>query len=89
MTIKRWAARRDDNESGIVNDLRKVGAKVYPMSKPCDLLVRFAGRLYLMEVANPENKYRQREEAQMKFLNEWEVPIVRTADEAFRIIGAL
>lgn len=82
-------ARRDANEKTIVDDLRKVGAKVWRLSQPCDLLVRFGFRLYLIEVTNPENKYRKRKKEQLEFLQEWEVPIVRTSDEALRIIGAL
>jgi hypothetical protein len=80
-------AKRDANEKVIVSDLQKVGAKVWRLSQPCDLLVRFAFRLYLIEVANPENKYRKREKEQLEFLEEWGVPIVTNSEEALRVIG--
>jgi hypothetical protein len=80
-------AKRDANEPQIVRDLQKVGAKVWRLSQPCDLLVRFAFRLYLIEVTNPENKYRKREEDQLEFLQEWGVPIVTNSEEALRVIG--
>lgn len=87
MSLARTAKRRDENEKTIVNDLRKVGAIVERLDKP-DLIVRFAGRVYLMEVTNPENKYRKRDEAQREFLETFLIPEVRTSDEALRIIGA-
>jgi hypothetical protein len=82
-------AKRDANEPAIVRDLERCGAKVFRLSRPCDLLVRFGHRLYLMEVRNPANKYRKREASQIEFLKEWGVPEVTCSDEALRIIGAL
>ena len=65
-----------------------VGAKVKQLDFP-DLLVRFRFTNFLMEVTNPENKYRVRDEDQRKFLDEFAIPEVRTSDEALRIIGAM
>lgn len=89
MKYRSHNAKRDANEKTIVDDLRKVGAKVWRLSQPCDLLVRFRYQLFLIEVTNPENRYRKRDQEQVVFLKEWDVPIVRTSDEALRIIGAL
>lgn len=88
MSLNRYAKRRDDNEAGIIKDLLKVGAKVEQLDKP-DLIVKFAGRVYLIEVTNPENKYRKRDKEQRDFLDTFLIPEVRTSDEALRIIGAL
>lgn len=82
-------AKRDLNEKQIVKDLKKVGAKVHRLAKPCDLLVRFGFRLYLIEVSNPEYPNRKRDKEQLEFLKDWDVPMVTTSDEALRIIGAL
>lgn len=89
MSLPRYAAQRDSNERPIIAALKKVGAQVRQMSRPCDLLVRFRCRVYLMEVDNPDNPYRKRDDAQLEFLREWEVPLVQTADEALRAIGAI
>jgi hypothetical protein len=80
-------AKRDANEQTIVADLEKVGAKVFRLSRPCDLLVRFRFKLHLIEVTNPENKYRKRAEEQLALLKEWNVPEVRNSEEALRVIG--
>lgn len=88
VSLNRHAARRDENEARIVEDLRKVGAKVEQLDRP-DLIVRFRFRTYLMEVENPQNKYRNREKDQLRFLEEFEIPVVKTSDEALRVIGAI
>lgn len=88
MTLNRYAAKRDANEPEIIKALRTVGAKVKQLPRP-DLIVRFAGRVYLMEVTNPDNKYRERDEEQREFLDDFMIPEVRTGDEALRIIGAM
>lgn len=88
MKYRAHNAKRDLNELQIVKDLLKVGAKVHRLNKPCDLLVRFGFRLYLIEVSNPDYPNRQRDEEQLKFFEDWNVPMVTTSDEALRIIGA-
>lgn len=89
MKYRGFDARRDDNELAIVRDLERVGAKVHRLAQPCDLLVRFGYRLYLLEVRNPANKYRKRKASQVEFLKAWDVPEVTTSDEALRVIGAM
>lgn len=89
MSLYRRAARRDRNERPIIKALEAVGAVVAPMSKPCDLAVTFRGRHYLLEVDNPESKYRQRDEKQLETLERMRIPMVQTADEALRAIGAM
>ena len=81
--------RPDANAKTIVSDLRRVGAKVFPIGRPCDYLVRFAFRLYLLDVSNPAYPNRKRDEKQIELFKEWGVVEVKTSDEALRVIGAL
>lgn len=89
MSLNRYAARRDRNEKSIISALRLVGAEVEQMSKPCDLLVKFRFQLFAMEIHNPESKYRRRSPKQLETLRRMGIPIISTADEALRLIGAL
>ena len=89
MSLYRRDARRDDNERDIIKALKRVGAQVEQMSRPCDLAVTFRSRHYLIEVDNPESKYRKRKEKQLETLERMRIPLVQTADEALRVIGAL
>lgn len=84
-----WAGkRRDENEPDIVTALEAVGAKVERLDRPCDLLVRFRGLIRVIEV-DGITQHRRREEKQKRFLHEWEVPLVKTPEEALRAIGAM
>ena len=53
MSLNRYDAKRDQNEPEIVSTLRSVGAAVWLLSRPCDLLVGFRGRFVTMEVKKP------------------------------------
>ncbi len=88
MSLNRYAQRRDHNEPGIVDGLQNIGCQVERLGRPCDLLVRWRGQIHLLEIDNPESKYRKREPKQVEFLRLWEVPLVRTLNEALRAIGA-
>lgn len=87
MTIKRWATKRDETEPPIVTALRQVGAQVEHLDHPCDLVVRFRGRVFLLEV-DGITRNRRRKEKQLKFLREWEVPLVKIPEQALKAIGA-
>lgn len=89
MSLYRIAARRDDNEPGIIQALEQVGAKVEQLRQPCDLAVTFRARHFLIEVDNPESKYRKRKQKQLDTLARMRIPMVQTADEALRVIGAM
>ncbi|GAG46823.1 unnamed protein product [marine sediment metagenome] len=52
----RRAAKVDTNQPEIVQALRDIGAVVFLIGIPLDLLVAFRGKLTLMEVKNPDNK---------------------------------
>lgn len=81
--------RRDANEPDIVDGLTRAGAQVERLHKPCDLICRYRGQVFLLEVDNPMSKYRKREATQTAFLKAWNVPLVRTAYEALKAIGAV
>jgi hypothetical protein len=89
LSLYRIDARRDDNEPDIIKELKKVGAKVEQLRQPCDLAVTFRGRHYLIEVDNPESKYRKRKQKQLDTFAKMRIPMVQTADDALRVIGAL
>ena len=78
---------RDKNEPAIIQALVAVGATVQ-QADFCDLVVGFRGQNYLIEVKNPEGKNKI-EESQAKLLETWrgQYEIVKTADEALRVIG--
>lgn len=93
MSLNRYAVCRDQAELPIVQALQAVGALVHRLDKPCDLLVRFRGRTWLLEVKTPYTKagrerMRKDQVEQQRRLIAWEIPIVRTPLEALRAIGA-
>jgi len=50
MALARHANQRDTNEPQIVKALQKLGASVYRIDTPCDLIVGVRGRTVLLEV---------------------------------------
>lgn len=97
MSLNRYAKQRDKNEPEIIEALRSVGALVWTMDVPVDLLVGFRGRWLLMEVKMPAGpkggtKGRNKTELQADFFAECEgrsLPayLVRSPMEALRVIG--
>ena len=81
----RHAARTDDNQPAIIEAMRAVGAKVYYLKLPLDLLVWFRGRYLLMEVKDPDGRLTK---AQVEFIGSWpgEVHVVVTPQEALRAL---
>jgi hypothetical protein len=90
MSLPRYAKRRDATEPAIVKDLRKCGFLVRQQDFP-DLIVRRsswpAGVTRLLEV-DGITKNRQRKEKQLEFLRDWNIPIVKTFEDALKAIGA-
>lgn len=61
--------KRDENESTIVDYLRKCGLSVYRLDQPLDLLIGFKGKTYLAEVKNgPKAPFTP---AQQEFIRFW------------------
>jgi hypothetical protein len=90
MALKRYAAKRDTNEPGIIKGLRSVGATVRTLSEKGmgDLIVGYRGRNYLLEVKMPGEKLTTDEH---DFHSEWQgqIAIVFSLTEAYIAIGAL
>jgi hypothetical protein len=95
----RHASRRDDNEAGIILQLRRVpGVSVRVNDQPGhpDLTVGYEGRTYLLEVIGDEKAKRYRTygdltPAQVRWHAGWKghVAKVRTPADALRAIGVL
>ena len=82
----RRAARTDANQPWILEALRKVGARVYYIKEPVDLLVGFRGQTYLLEIKTPDGRMTK---SQQDFLDTWNggpVSVVSTLDELFAAI---
>lgn len=90
MSIFRRAKRRDETEPDIVKGLRKCGFMVRQQDFP-DLIVRRlcwpSGQAQLLEVEGI-TKYRKRDEKQLEFLRDWQIPIVRSLEEALTALGS-
>ena len=91
----RRAAKRDISEPPIIAALEQVGAEVWPLDYPVDLLVRFRATWFLLEVKtpygkrNPKARVRKEQEAQRNFISTTGTPIVTTPIEALRAVGAV
>lgn len=93
MTLNRYAVRRDIAEPPVIEARERVGAQVWPLDYPVDLLVRFRERWHLLEVKTGRGKKQaikrdKRQVAQQNFIATTGTPIVRTPLEALRAIGA-
>lgn len=94
VSLNRYAVRRDKAEPAIVQALEQVGAEVWPLDQPVDLLVRFRKQWHLLEVKTPQGKagnarQDKRQQVQINFLQSTGTPIVKTPAEALRAIGAI
>lgn len=85
MGLARHINRRDANEKEIVKALEAIGATVYRLDKPVDLLVGFRSRTWLLECKTKAGKLT---EEQDKFINRWagQVNVVYTAEQALAIV---
>lgn len=82
MSLPRYAKRRDGTERPIIDGLRAHGFKVLQTDFP-DLTVRrpIDGMLFLIEI-DGITKNRKRKQAQLDFIRDWHIPIVKNLDEA-------
>lgn len=76
----------DANQPEIVQALRDIGARVFLIGQPLDLLIAFRGKLTLMEVKNPdgEDKVSKSQQVTINLLESVgvRVLVVRSVDEA-------
>lgn len=98
MSLNRYATRRDSAEGPIIQALERCGYDVWPLDYPCDLAVRKSwwgpGLFKLLEVKTGRGKRLtvakdKRQEAQRTFIEVTKVPIVRTPEEALRVLGEI
>jgi hypothetical protein len=84
-------ARRDANEVEIVSALELVGARVWRLDKPFDLLAGWGGRLFLLEVKQAKGKLttQQLRELDRCHADGLPVAVVRTVSDALQAIGAV
>lgn len=86
--MRRRALKRDLAEPPIVQGMEQVGALVFRMHTPADLLVYFRRQWFVMEVKTGLRK-RKDQPKQDEFLRLTETPKIRTVDAALRHIGAM
>lgn len=85
MGIKRWATKRDGNESEILRALHRVGAD-YILLDAFDVLVLFRGRLTMLECKTKRGRATRNQDVLVQ--RGWPLVFVRSADEALSAIGA-
>lgn len=93
MGLARHGNTRDTNEKDIVKAIRRIGAKVVHMDKPCDLLVGYRGQNFLLEVKLPMgprggSSHSQLNDDQKDFDSTWpgQFDVVRTAEDAIEVL---
>ena len=94
----RRAARRDENERGIIFALEQVGATVHQVDDKDfpDLVVGYRGQTFLIEVIGSEKAKKFKQNAglsngQAKWHGKWKghSAAVRTQAQALKVIGAI
>jgi hypothetical protein len=86
----RRAARIDNNQTLIIDALKKVGVSVEILGKPLDLLVCCRGETSLMEIKNPDRSEEWSKD-QLEFIARWpgKIHIVRSIKDAIAaVLGA-
>lgn len=81
----RRAAKTDSNQQAIVDRLREIGARVYYIKEPVDLLIAYRKRFIAMEVKTPEGRLTAQ---QVKFIAECDGPVLvaRDPEEAVNLV---
>lgn len=86
MSLNRYAKKRDAVEKEVFDALRQCGFSVEPLDRPCDALVGFRRRCWLIEVKSGDKGYGKSLNAnQQKFADAWrgpEIVILRSATDA-------
>ena len=86
----RYAARVDANQAEIVKALRQVGAYVWIVGLPIDLLVGYKGHTFLMEIKT--NSKKRLTDLQSDFFLNWTggtVCRIDSVESALRMIGVV
>lgn len=85
MAIRRYNAKRDANEGGIITALEALGCLVYRIDTPVDLLVLHRGTIHLCEVKQRKGALTK---AQSLFAQYWPIHILRSVDDAIAFASA-
>jgi hypothetical protein len=93
MGLARWGNARDTNEKAIIEALVAIGCTVFQLDRPCDLLVGYRGRNFLLEVKLPLGprggiSHSKPNDDQVEFDRTWrgQFEIVRTPEEAIEVV---
>jgi len=91
VSLSRYAKKRDNAEAVIVEAIRKAGWRVWLLDKPCDLVCWKDGSFRCLEVKTIRGKKGQvyadaRQARQAEFLELTGVTIVKTPEEALRVL---
>ena len=92
---RRYAAKSDASQREVIATLRAAKVKVWVMREPCDLLCRFWSnevRRFLWQPieckpTDLKNAKRKDQPEQKAFVEDNDVPVVRTGEEALRALG--
>lgn len=91
--MNRYALRKDANQDEIVSALEKIGASVYVMHQPLDLLVGFRGKNFLLEckIVQRRGHRNNKTPAQIRFIDGWHGhhAVVYTISEAIEVVTGL
>lgn len=82
----------DANQAEIVAALREIGVPVRVLSRYpgiLDLIVGYRGKLYWLEVKDEKGKLTKAEQEVFDLFQGYRVYIVRSIDDALKIIGAI
>lgn len=71
MSLARRAAKRDSSEPEIVATLEQCGFTVFRMNEPCDLLVGFRGKNFLVECKTDGTAYGKALNANQQAFNDY------------------
>ncbi len=88
MVAPKYAKTVDLNQAEIVEALRAIGCGVEVIGRPCDLLVGYRQRNYILEIKREGARPRRDQKAQQDWIRDWpgQVRIVQTPEEAIRLV---
>jgi len=90
MSLNRYATRKDANQPEIIEALRDIGATVFVLDAPCDLLVGYRRVNYLIEVkdGNLPPSERKLTDQQQIFRDNWrgQFAIATCVGDALQIV---
>ena len=88
--MPKWAAAVDENQKGIVKDLRAVGISVQSLGRVgegCpDLLLGYKGRNILCEIKTSKGKLKANQEEWIETWGGEKVIVARTSDEIIEYV---